>query len=116
MALVIQTIFCCHLLKMRNAVLVRTLVDVEQVLSHIGIEQNGCANINILQTIVVDINDRGAAAPSALTIHSSSIGNVFKFEIALVEIELVGNHVPGEIDILEAVVIKVTKSQPGPVV
>ncbi len=101
---------------MRDAVLVRALVDIQQVPPQPGVGLDGRANINIRPAVIIDIDYRGAPAPFPIASNPGDIGNVFENKIPLIQVKLIGYHIAGKIDIRQAIVIKIADANTGPIV
>ena len=93
-----------------------TVVDEEQVFSSGGHGVGGAADIDIEFTVAVNVDHSGAGAPAFLAGYAAFFGNVFEGEIPFVEEEAVVDHVAGEEDIGQAVVIDVADGYAAAVV
>ena len=77
---------------------------------------DGIADIDIHQAVIIYINNRNASCPSAHTFYAGFFGNIFKFEIAFIEIQFAGHHIAGEINILQAIIIKISDANSAAIV
>ena len=91
----------------RDAVAVGAFVDIEQVCPEVRVITERRGYIEIGKSVSVDVDDGGARAPVTGTAYSSAVGDVFEAEMAPVEIELAGDHIAGEEDVGESVIIEV---------
>jgi hypothetical protein len=76
----------------------------------------GVTDVDIEPAVVVDIYENDAGAPHAILFEACFVGDVFKFKIAFIEIELVAAHVGCEEDVWEAVIVDVSDGYAAAVV
>ena len=88
-----------------RAVLVRTLVDEQQVAA---LRRNGAAHreIEIRQPVLIDIHHGDAADPH-VGADTRGLGDVLETEMPPVQVQAARDHVAGEVDIRQPVVVHV---------
>ena len=74
------------------------------------------ANVNIQPTVVVDIHHGDPCVPVGVTHHTRSDSNVFKLEVALVQVKFIFPLVGREVNILQTIVVDVSNSKPATVI
>ena len=92
------------------------VIDVKFVAPPAVAHVAGIADVDIQPAVVVDVDEDCAGAPHAVLVEARLRGNVFKMEIAFIEIEFVASHVRREENIREAVVVDVADGNPAAVV
>ena len=100
----------------RHVVFTKPLVDVEQILAAQRIFAERRRDVNIQPTILINIHQGHARAPLVLARYLRLRGDVLKLHIALIKVQRVVHHVAGEVQIRQAVVVKITHSHSPAVV
>src|SRR5664279_3108991 len=96
----VQAIFGSHIFKMRDALFVQSLIDIEYISSLKRIFIDGITNINVHETIVIYINYGYASLPPSHSSNTRDIRNIFEFKVPFVHIQFSGDHISAEINIL----------------
>ena len=68
--------------------------------------------VQIEHAVVVDIHHTHAGRPTIHTRYTRLLGNVFEFEVSFIEEHLIRPHVAGKIQIDQAIVVKIARSNP----
>ena len=110
LAIVCQPICFRHFFECWNAFLVHSLIDIQKIFPVLGLLLQRSANINIQQSIVIDINRSHTACPSALGFHACNGTHIHELQFAFIQIEFTGYQVAGEIKILQTVIVEVSRS------
>jgi hypothetical protein len=90
-----------------------TIVDIEGVVTVFAFERTGLADIDIQKTIPIDIGHADSCGPNALDPKSRFLGNVFKFEIAFVQVKAIRGLVACKENIDQAIVVDVAECDAG---
>jgi len=83
------------------------IVDEQKIFSPCCKGIRRTANVNVKLSVTVDVNHGGSGTPSLLTRNTAPVGDVFKFKIALVQVQAILYHISGEENILQTVVVDV---------
>jgi hypothetical protein len=92
------------------------VIDVQLVSAVAIFHVARVANVHIEPAIVIEIYHYGAGAPHAILLHAAFCRNVFKFEIAFIQVQLVFSHVGCEQYIGQAIIVDVTYGHAAPIV
>ena len=88
------------------------LVDKKLIASFFCICFAGVAHVDIEKPIAVDVYHGCATFPSHPASYSRSLSNVFEFEVALIEVQLIELHVRNKVNVFEAIVVDVPNGNP----
>jgi hypothetical protein len=99
-----------------NAIGVGAIVEVQQVGALQRVFPEGGAHVEVLPAVPVDVDHGHAGAPVAVPPYVRLVGHVLKFQVALVEVQLVGHHVAGKVNVGPAVVVEVADADAPTVV
>src|SRR5690606_31908747 len=92
------------------------VVYIEVVVVVVALHISRIADVDVQKAIVVDIHHQYPGGPRLVAHDSCGLRNVLKLHVSLVQVESVGNHVPGEIDVGKPVVVDVPDGHPTPVI
>src|SRR5882757_5935922 len=112
----IQPVFGCHVLKMRNAFFIDTLVDIQYVPPPQRICIDGITDIDIHKPVVVYIDYGHAPGPSARSVHARLIRYVLEMKPTLIKIQPAGHPVAGKVNIGQSIIIEISDADPSSII
>ena len=65
---------------------------------------------------MIDIHHSHTVVPFAISLHTGRLGNVFKFQIAFIQVQFIGNFIACEVNIGQTIIVDIADANPTPIV
>src|SRR5438270_7875092 len=111
----VQSIFGCFILISGNTLPIQALANEQLVFAVEGLVIAHAADINIEQSIVVDVYYGYACAPSSVFRDFGPVGHIFKLHSRAVQVDLVGSLIGGEEEVHQAIVVEIARTNSRPI-
>lgn len=113
---VIEPIVGGLLIEARNAILVGALVDVELVAPIRGTELSSVADVDVEETVPVEIHHGDAGRPALVIADARLVGDILELQVVLVQVQSIRAHIGGEVQVRPPVIVHVSHAHTASVV